>query len=57
MAQEANKIDAALAERFREQPNEYVPSTESLPVSMPSGKYNIEDVQMLKVFVCTLIPP
>ncbi|KAH9636384.1 hypothetical protein HF086_011241 [Spodoptera exigua] len=37
VAQEANKIDAALAERFREQPNEYVPSTESLPVNMPSA--------------------
>ncbi|XP_022831153.1 DNA topoisomerase 3-alpha [Spodoptera litura] len=37
VALEANKIDAALAERFREQPNEYVPSTESLPVSMPSA--------------------
>lgn len=34
---EANKIDAALAERFSEQPNEYVPSAEALPVNMPAG--------------------
>ncbi|KAL0841388.1 hypothetical protein ABMA28_015083 [Loxostege sticticalis] len=33
---EANKIDSALAERFSERPNEYTPSTENLPVEMPS---------------------
>ncbi|XP_028178062.1 DNA topoisomerase 3-alpha [Ostrinia furnacalis] len=33
---EANKIDSALAERFSERPNEYTPSTENLPVQMPS---------------------
>ncbi|XP_047024489.1 DNA topoisomerase 3-alpha [Helicoverpa zea] len=37
VVQEANKIDAALAERFSEQPTEYVPSAENLPVSMPSA--------------------
>ncbi|CAK1596337.1 unnamed protein product [Parnassius mnemosyne] len=33
---EANKIDNALAERFSERPNEYVPTTETLPVDMPT---------------------
>ncbi|XP_068631634.1 DNA topoisomerase 3-alpha [Battus philenor] len=33
---EANKIDNALAERFSERPNEYVPGAETLPVEMPS---------------------
>ncbi|XP_045535738.1 DNA topoisomerase 3-alpha [Papilio machaon] len=33
---EANKIDNALAERFNERPNEYVPTTETLPVNMPT---------------------
>ncbi|XP_049869431.1 DNA topoisomerase 3-alpha [Pectinophora gossypiella] len=33
---EANKIDAALAERFSERPNEYTPSVENMP-DMPSA--------------------
>ncbi|XP_013142940.1 PREDICTED: DNA topoisomerase 3-alpha [Papilio polytes] len=33
---EADKIDNALAERFNERPNEYVPTTETLPVNMPT---------------------
>ncbi|CAB3229933.1 unnamed protein product [Arctia plantaginis] len=34
---EANKIDAALAERFCERPNEYVPTAETLPINMPAA--------------------
>ncbi|CAH2980191.1 unnamed protein product [Chilo suppressalis] len=34
---EANKIDNALAERFSERPNEYNPSSEILPIEMPSA--------------------
>lgn len=33
---EANKIDSALAERFSERPVEYTPTTEIMPVNMPS---------------------
>lgn len=38
---EANKIDAALAERFSEQPIEYHPLTENMPVNMPAGNLNL----------------
>lgn len=39
MTAEANKIDNALAERFSERPNEYTPTTELMPVNMPSGRF------------------
>lgn len=39
VAAEANKIDSALAERFRERPNEYTPTAHDMP-DMPSGNVN-----------------
>ncbi|XP_073945480.1 DNA topoisomerase 3-alpha-like isoform X2 [Choristoneura fumiferana] len=37
VAEEANKIDAALAERFCERPAQYNPGTDALPIDMPSA--------------------
>lgn len=38
VAEEASKIDAALAERFCERPAQYNPGTDALPIDMPSGE-------------------